>query len=166
MNQPYLDIARSYIDGTAALPMVPEEQAAPNSQPTADADAESNEPISFAAYRNAGTLRRCSRCGQLLSVIAISDLCGRCVGPQPQAATDTDWSEEALLRGKALVALDRRGYPRLRLPDGSHAGPGLFSWAPVLRGSNYEELSALLEMVSRRQTPAQGQTEEDVDALP
>jgi hypothetical protein len=162
MNQPYLDIARSYINGTAALPITTEPPPAPPHEPRGDA----GEPTPLAAYRIDGTVRRCSNCGRLLSVIAVSDLCGRCVGPQLQTAPDTEWSEEVVLRGKALVALDRRGYPRLRLPNGSHAGPGLVSWAPVLRESNFEELSALLETVRRMQTPARRQTEEDADALP
>lgn len=128
--------------------------------------ADGHLPIPLAAYRVDGCVRRCRQCGHPLSVIAVRDICGRCAGPQTMIEDATAWPEVAVLRGKALVALDRRGYPRITLPDGRRPGPGLLLWAPVLRELDTEGLAALLDIVTRMQTPAQPRVEEDADALP
>ncbi len=67
-----------------------------------------------------------------------------------QEATDTATEQEAVLRGRALCALDHRRYPRLRLPDGRVVGPGLFAWAPVLREAGVDELNAIVALVKEK----------------
>ena len=37
--------------------------------------------------------------------------------------------------------------PKLTLPDGRTVGPGLFDWAPVLRGMGTRQLRALLAVI-------------------
>ncbi|MPZ47891.1 MAG: hypothetical protein GEU75_00995 [Dehalococcoidia bacterium] len=58
-------------------------------------------------------------------------------------------SEERTLRGRTLIALDLRRYPRLELPDGQLVGPGLIAWAPVLREANKYTLQAILRVATR-----------------
>ena len=55
----------------------------------------------------------------------------------------TDLEHERNLRGHALVALDKRGYPKVTLQTGQKFGPGLEAWAPILRGMDAHELQAL-----------------------
>jgi hypothetical protein len=50
------------------------------------------------------------------------------------------------LRGKALSALDRHGWPRLRMADGK-AVAGDDAWRPWLREATGEELLAFLRML-------------------
>jgi hypothetical protein len=56
-------------------------------------------------------------------------------------------SEERSLRGRALAALDKRRYPRLRLRRGRAVGPGLLAWCPVLRDGNVHTFRRILELV-------------------
>jgi TubC N-terminal docking domain len=58
-------------------------------------------------------------------------------------------SEERSLRGRALAALDKVRYPKLRLHDGRIVGPGLLAWCPVLREGNTETFRNILKLVER-----------------
>jgi hypothetical protein len=52
-----------------------------------------------------------------------------------------------MARGRALVALDRRHYPPLTLPDGRKVQRGILHWAPVLREMDEPQLHSLVELV-------------------
>lgn len=69
---------------------------------------------------------------------------GRSSATAHPGATNDD---EPVLRGRALIALDRRRYPRVSLPDGRSVGRGLFEWAPVLREVNGEQLAVLIGVI-------------------
>jgi hypothetical protein len=63
-------------------------------------------------------------------------------------------TEQRSLRGRALAALDRSGYPGLRLPHGRRVGPGLLAWCPVLREGNPRTLRSILKLVQRAEEGA------------
>jgi hypothetical protein len=74
--------------------------------------------------------------------------CGSARSPLVQYAIELyALSEERSLRGQALVALDKRRYPRLRLRDGRTVGPGLLAWCPVLREGNLDTFRSILMLV-------------------
>jgi hypothetical protein len=71
--------------------------------------------------------------------------CGSKKSPLVRLAVElSSLAQERSSRGRALVALDRRRYPRLRLRDGRRVGPGLLAWGPVLREMDSDELEHLL----------------------
>ena len=109
------------------------------------------EAAATPAPARTGSPRRCTSCGHSLSVLNVVGLCGRCVLPHSSSATSdvaekSDQEEERHLRGRALVALDKHGYPRLVLADGS-VGPGLEAWGPVLREMGGAQLRALIGVI-------------------
>ncbi len=74
--------------------------------------------------------------------------CGSARSPLVRFAVELSLeAERRTLRGRALIALDHRGFPKVRLADGSSAGPGLLSWCPVLREMGSDQLQALLRQV-------------------
>jgi hypothetical protein len=91
---------------------------------------------------------RCGLCGHELSMLNVAGLCGRCVLARPSSATgeaaqENNQTRARHLRSRALVALDKRGYPKVVLTDGP-VGPGLIAWAPVLREMDSDQLENLL----------------------
>ena len=66
-------------------------------------------------------------------------------------------AEERSLRGLALLALDKRRYPGLRLADGQTAGPGLTSWCPVLQEAGPEVLRQIIDLARRSKTRSGGE---------
>ena len=99
---------------------------------------------------------RCHSCGHGLSLIAVRDICGRCVlrdaAPEIAVRRRQPEGQEGVrhLRGRALAELDRNNYPRLRLSSDA-VGPGLESWAPVPREMDLVNLRALVALVERSQ---------------
>ena len=69
-------------------------------------------------------------------------------------------AEERTLRGLTLTALDRRRYPRLRLPDGRSVGPGLIGWCPTLRDADAETLRSILRLTGRTNSRAEEEDQE------
>jgi len=183
MNQAYLAIAREHLAGGLVLEdetsgsdlLTPEDRSQPNETsdslaPTGVAEeaawrgaGEIRSPVPIAAYRTNGSVRRCHLCAHVLSVVAVRDVCGRCALRSEDESESTESSSpgprvdpngEPARRGQALVALDRRHYPRLHLPDGRTVERGLEAWAPVLREMNAEELLELARLVERIPTAA------------
>jgi len=68
-------------------------------------------------------------------------------GPYASRLPGDSLAYERHRRASALVALDRRRYPRLRLSDGRTVGPGLLAWAPVLREMDAPTLDVLLRLI-------------------
>jgi hypothetical protein len=64
----------------------------------------------------------------------------------------SELSREPSLRGRALVALDHRRYPRLQLSRTRSAGPGLIAWCPVLRAGDARTLRRIIELAERAPT--------------
>lgn len=69
-------------------------------------------------------------------------------------------TEHRTPRGQALVALDRRRYPKIDLDDGRTVGPGLVAWCPVLREMGTGELRELIRLV--KQTDSRAVSEGDL----
>ncbi len=63
-----------------------------------------------------------------------------------------DLARQRTLRGRALVVLDGRRYPKLRLRDGRTVGPGLLPWCPVLREADTETLQNIVELAEQVQS--------------
>jgi len=63
-------------------------------------------------------------------------------------------AEERTLRGRALLALDKRRYPKLKLPDGRTVGPGLLAWCPILRDGNAASFRDILKLITRAKADA------------
>jgi hypothetical protein len=104
--------------------------------------------IALATYQSNKIGASCRRCGHGLSVVAVRDICGRCAAKElaaelTESTTIAAAEDERHLRGRLLADIDRRGFPRLHLLDGSSAGPGLLAWGPVLREMTTDQLRLL-----------------------
>jgi len=151
VRQGYLDLVRQYFaarqepepGSTVAVQERPRSDIRATEIPKECDDSESQRPLRLSEYRNGRMIRRCQGCAISLSVVAVGDLCGRCVLGNRSAGPGS-LDPEAALRGRALAAVVRRNYPLLRLKEGVRFGPGLDAWAPALREMGAAQLSELL----------------------
>jgi hypothetical protein len=91
---------------------------------------------------------RCRGCGVAVSHGAT--LCSACDSLLVRNAVAlSELAQEASLRGRALVALDRKRYPKLPIAKGRSVGPGLISWCPVLRAADARTLKRIIELAER-----------------
>jgi hypothetical protein len=90
-------------------------------------------------------------CSCAAAIPAGTTLCTSCGSKRspliPYAIELGTLTEERTLRGAALVALDRRHFPRLVLAGGQSVGPGLLAWCPVLRDLDTTGLRALVALI-------------------
>jgi hypothetical protein len=78
--------------------------------------------------------------------------CGSARSPLVRYAVELSaLAAEKTLRGQALVALDRRRYPKLTLSGGHSIGPGLIAWAAVLRDAKAPTLRRIIALAERSQ---------------
>ena len=83
--------------------------------------------------------------------------CGSAQSPLVRYALELSaLTEERTLRGQAIIALDSRRYPKLRLPDGRIVGPGLIPWCPVLREGKAATFRAILRLVESARRMEEG----------
>ena len=163
MSQKYLEITRQFTAGSLALANL--QTSPPGSDNLGGAERQPNQPqvkpIPILNYRNGDTVRRCLRCRHILSVVAVRDICGRCATPRLESSVHTEpYSQQAILRGKLLVALERQRYPKATLSDGRRVGRGVLNWAPVLREIGEAKLRELLDQIANLTPPP----ETEVDA--
>jgi len=162
MNQAYLDIARRYLVVEAAKAPAPADSTAERLAGEAKRSTVARgkllpkaelpslkEPAALAAHRD--QRRTCSNCGHGMSIVAVRDICGRCVAQKMRPPSVEAKPADALstLLGLALVAVDRSHYPRLKLAAGTVVGEGIENWGPVLRGMDTEQLTGLLDLLNK-----------------
>jgi hypothetical protein len=89
----------------------------------------------------------CRGCAEVIPTgTTLCAKCGSAGSPLVQYALKlSELTRQRTLRGRALVALDRRGYPKLRLSNGRGAGPGLLSWCPILQEADASMLKDIIE---------------------
>jgi hypothetical protein len=96
----------------------------------------------------------CRGCGVvILAGRTLCTNCGSAASPLFRYALELcSLVEQRTLRGRALIALDRRRYPQVRLSGGEKVGPGLISWCPVLRDAKPEKLREIIALAERTTT--------------
>jgi hypothetical protein len=129
---------------------LPTDSRGPRSQKQQYESNESNEEIDTAREPNPVT---CRGCGVVIpSGTTLCVGCGAARSPLVRYAVElSELANERTLRGRALVALDRRRYPQLQLAKGRRVGPGLVSWCPVLRAADAKTLRRIIELAERSQ---------------
>ena len=112
----------------------------------------------------AGHPTTCRGCTTMIqSGTTLCTACGSARSPLVRYAVElAALAQERTLRGRALLALDKRGYPRLQLSDDQTGGPGLVRWCAVLRDAETPTLEAIVRMAaedSETSTPRRERSE-------
>jgi hypothetical protein len=136
----------------------PEELKEPHDPVPADELNETNEvnsadllTTSDAQVSESSTCRGCAAIVPNGKTVCAT--CSHADSPLVQNAVElSELAQEASLRGRALVALDRKRYPRLQLSKERRVGPGLIAWCPVLRAADPRTLKRIIELAERART--------------
>jgi hypothetical protein len=89
-----------------------------------------------------------------MSVVAISDICGRCASRNSSGGKQDDDDDDGTVgapagtvRGLVIAALDRRRYLPLVLASGKKVGDGIENWGPAVRAMDLDDLRELLGLL-------------------